>query len=287
MSFARRIRLVPIVLIATTSLLVLKTAGILAGSGYTLGSLHDARAQIPAEVADTAERKATGSLIDRAFEAPVQQPAAKRSWAQEMFGYPEITGSIDAGKPAAPAVPKPAADQQAKASPTDAKPNAAPNPFVSDAAMLSSGERAVLERLQERRQELEARARELEIREGLLKAAEKRIETRIGELKEIEMQVNGAAQKKDEAEAARFKNLITMYESMKAKEAARVFDRLEMKVLLEVATQINPRRMSDILAQMSPEAAERLTVELASRSQGNGRPASTADLPKIEGKPRI
>jgi hypothetical protein len=44
--------------------------------------------------------------------------------------------------------------------------------------------------------------------------------------------------------------------------------------------------MSDILAQMSPEAAERLTVELAARSAGKGEAKTTpADLPKIEGKP--
>ena len=42
---------------------------------------------------------------------------------------------------------------------------------------VSASERAILERLQARRQELEARAREIDIRESLLKAAEKRIET--------------------------------------------------------------------------------------------------------------
>ena len=56
-----------------------------------------------------------------------------------------------------------------------------------------------------------------------------------------------------------------MYENMKAKDAAKIFDRLDIKVLVEVASQIKPRRMSDILAQMTPEAAERLTVELAAR----------------------
>ena len=56
-----------------------------------------------------------------------------------------------------------------------------------------------------------------------------------------------------------------MYENMKPKDAAKIFDRLDIRVLIEVANQINPRRMSDILAQMSPEAAERLTVELANR----------------------
>ncbi len=71
-----------------------------------------------------------------------------------------------------------------------------------------------------------------------------------------------------------------MYENMKAKDAARIFDRLDMKILMDVASQMNPRRMSDVLAQMSPDAAERLTVELANRAGASG-----SELPKIEGKP--
>jgi flagellar motility protein MotE (MotC chaperone) len=71
---------------------------------------------------------------------------------------------------------------------------------------------------------------------------------------------------------------------MKAKEAARIFDRLDLRILIEVASQINPRRMSDILAQMTPEAAERLTVELATRSNQVEKAPATSDLPKIEGK---
>jgi flagellar motility protein MotE (MotC chaperone) len=74
-----------------------------------------------------------------------------------------------------------------------------------------------------------------------------------------------------------------MYEGMKPKDAARVFDRLEMPVLIEIASQIAPRKMSDIMGLMSPEAAERLTVELARRASGN-KSAATAELPKIEGK---
>jgi len=73
-----------------------------------------------------------------------------------------------------------------------------------------------------------------------------------------------------------------MYESMKPKDAAKVFDRLEMSVLIEIALQIAPRKMSDILGLMQPEAAERLTVELARRAGGDNNKA--AELPKIEGK---
>ena len=174
-----------------------------------------------------------------------------------------------------------------------AKPAAAPEAAKADSAarqeqqqqpqIVSPSERAILERLQARRQELDTRAREIDIRESLLKAAEKRVEARVEELKAIEARITTAGQQKNEAEAARFKEIITMYEGMKPKDAAKVFDRLEMPVLFEIASQIAPRKMSDILGLMSPEVAERLTVEMARRA-GTDKSASTDDLPKIEGK---
>ncbi len=148
---------------------------------------------------------------------------------------------------------------------------------------MSPSERAILERLQSRRQELEARAREIDIRESLLKAAEKRVEARVEELKAIESRITTVNQQKSETDAARFKGIITMYEGMKPKDAAKVFDRLEMPVLFEIASQIAPRKMADILGLMSAEAAERLTVEMARRA-GTDKSASAPDLPKIEGK---
>ena len=39
-----------------------------------------------------------------------------------------------------------------------------------------------------------------------------------------------------------------------------------MRVLIEVVNAMNPRRMSDILGQMTPDVAERLTIEIANRS---------------------
>ncbi len=117
----------------------------------------------------------------------------------------------------------------------------------------------------------------------MLEAAEKRIESRVEELKAVESRITTATGQKAETDAARFKGIITMYEGMKPKDAAKVFDRLEMSVLLEIATQIAPRKMSDILGLMQAEAAERLTVEMARRA-GSDRSASATELPKIEGK---
>ena len=183
-----------------------------------------------------------------------------------------------------PAGAKDAHGKPVVAAPEVAKPAEVAPPAAEPVAAISASERAILERLQSRRQELEARAREIDIRESLLKAAEKRIDSRVDEMKGVEAGIKTMNDQKGEADTARFKGIITMYEGMKPKDAAKIFDRLEMPVLFEIASQIAPRKMSDILGLMQPEAAERLTVELARRASGD-KTAAAAELPKIEGKP--
>jgi len=280
---AREFRLVPIVVCATASLLALKVMGLMFDGGYTLGQPRQALAEVVAAPVADAERAAASVEVKSIRPDRVGRDHSPRSSAHEMFGYPDLTGSTHAAKPPESDVPQP---KDAAAPPAaDAKPGETPATLDVDRPKVSAGERAVLESLNQRRQELDARSRELDVRENLLAAAEKLIETRLGELKELEARISGASQKRDEADTARFKSLVTMYESMKAKDAAKIFDRLDPKVLLDVATQMNPRRMSDILAQMMPEIAERLTVAIANRSATPEKGPPPAELPKIEGKP--
>ena len=224
-------------------------------------------------------------MIDGGYVFDYQPNAGKQSWAQEAFNFPgggkadpaDITGSVHE-KPKE----KPKEEAKPAAPPEVAKPEGVVL-YPDQGAQVSPSERAILERLQSRRQELEARAREVDIRESLLKSAEKRIESKVEELKAVESRISTATSQKNDADAARFKGIITMYEGMKPKDAAKVFDRLEMTVLFDIASQIAPRKMADILGLMSPEAAERLTVEMARRA-GTDKSANVADLPKIEGK---
>jgi flagellar motility protein MotE (MotC chaperone) len=258
----RDIRLLPVVIAAAIALVVLKTAGLVIEGGY----LFTASAEAPRASA----------------EAPTRQSSQQSSWAQQMLNFPggqkiepdpDVTGSVaSAPKPDAPAT-----------KPAEVKPLEGVPVFPDPREHVSASERAVLERLQARRQELDTRARELEIRENLIKAAEKRLEAKADELKAIEQRADEAKERKSEADAARLKGVVTMYEGMKPKDAARIFDRLEMTVLFEIASQIKPQKMADIIAQMSAEAAERLTVEL---SRQGAKPAPAAELPKIEGRPR-
>jgi flagellar motility protein MotE (MotC chaperone) len=108
---------------------------------------------------------------------------------------------------------------------------------------------------------------------------------KLAELKQTEQRITAATAQKDSAQAAQFKALVTMYENMKPRDAAKIFDRMEPNVLLDIASKIDPRHMADIMAQMTPDTAQRLTVELASKSQGDAAGGSTNSLPKIQGQP--
>jgi flagellar motility protein MotE (MotC chaperone) len=285
MRFVRDFRLIPVVLLAAVCLFGLKVLGLVLDGGFTLADLDFSSPPAPAASLDPPAAPKGDALT--------AAPRAKASWAQEMFNYPDVTGSIDSDKKpgqAAPPGAKPAESKPSEAKPTEAKPGDAGAGGGTVIPLNQNGpsspaERAILERLGERRQELDARARELEIRENLLKSAEKRLDGRVNELKTLEQQSGGGAQKKEAEDAAKLKALVTMYENMKAKDAAKIFDRLEMPVLFAVVSQIKPRVMADIMAQMQPEAAERLTTELASRAIGIAQAAAPpGELPKIEGR---
>jgi flagellar motility protein MotE (MotC chaperone) len=288
--FARDFRLIPIVLLATVSLFALKMSGLVFDGGYTLAERMQGRDKTVMKVTapETIPDYPNIIVADRqvsANAATLKEPS-KQSWAQEMFNYADggkggdVTGSVGAEKPAAPPL-----KTSAKA-PDPPKLSVAGASYPLEAGKVTPpGERAVLERLQERRKELDTRNRDLNMRESLLKAAEKRVEAKVAELKAVEARVNSAMGQRDTQESQRFKGIVSMYESMKAKEAARIFDRLDMKILVEVSTAMNPRKMSEILAQMTPEAAERLTVELANRASAPVKPQGLDQLPKIEGTP--
>ena len=273
----RNFRLIPLVLAAIICLAGLKIMGLVLNGGYI-------------------------------FDDREISPASRLSWAQDVFNFPsdrfssavdstDVTGSVEAKKGEASKSGNESeakSETKAESQPED-KNNVKPAGLFDPVTVVpdqnrpvSAAERAILERLQERRKELETRAREIDIRENLLKAAEKRIDSKVEEEKALQERIGAVTDKKSETDAVRFKGIVTMYENMKPKDAARIFDRLDMSVLIEVASQIAPRKLSDIVGLMQPEAADRLTVEMARRAGGDKTAsASASDLPKIEGKATI
>ncbi len=287
------VRLIPVVLVAAGALFILKFTGLVTEGGYTLGAGHlskSDKATHEAQLAQKSPASKPASSNSSASNPPIDKQASaqalKQTWSKEPFNHPDVTGSVNAPK-AKEAEKKDGdkkeGDKKEAAKPAEPKPT--PNGVLIplEPQPMSQAERAILERLTERRQELDQRERELAMRETMLQAQEKKLDEKVAELKDVEAKIQAATGKKQEAELAKLKGVVTMYENMKAKDAAKIFDRLDIRLATEVAYQIAPRRMSDILALMSPEAAERLTVELANRNADKAQAAP--DLPKIEGRP--
>ncbi|WP_299817050.1 hypothetical protein [uncultured Roseibium sp.] len=153
----------------------------------------------------------------------------------------------------------------------------------------SAAERAVLESLGKRRENLQQQEGQLDLREKLLQATEERIQKQVDELKQLEQRIEAAVGEKEKQEREEIAGLVTMYESMKPKDAARIFDRLSLPILLKVVRQMKPRKMADILARMSGESAEKLTVAIAGDPDAGAETAKPmpAQVPVQDNLPKI
>lgn len=112
------------------------------------------------------------------------------------------------------------------------------------------------------------------IREAALAEAEAQLAKRAEELEQIRQQVEQQIARLTAGDDARIAQLVKVYEAMKPKQAAEVFDRLELELLTRVASRIREAKMAAILAAMDPEKARRVTIELARRLSPRPEPNS-------------
>jgi flagellar motility protein MotE (MotC chaperone) len=148
-------------------------------------------------------------------------------------------------------------------------------------------EQQLLERLVARRTELEQYEQDLAMRTAIVDAAEKRIEERTATLQALESQISTLVDQRKEMESGQFAGIVAMYEAMRPKDAAKIFNNLDIEVLLRVAKTMSPRKMAPILAEMEPPRAQELTVkmaDLADRPPTTMTPDDLAALPQIVGQ---
>lgn len=140
------------------------------------------------------------------------------------------------------------------------------------ARTFSQSEIEVLQSLSKRRDELDRRERELDQRQALLDAAGQEIDRKVGELSSMRKKLEELLGQQQTAEDDRIKSLVKIYENMKPKEAAKIFDTLDIDVLMTVITKMSERKTSPILASMDPEKAKTVTIRLAEQRKLPGLP---------------
>ena len=170
---------------------------------------------------------------------------------------------------AAPAAPVAAGEEAAPAlSPRAASvADSARRLVAEDPTLLTQEEIDLLQQLATRRTQLDARERELETRVGMLRAAEARIDRKVTELKDLQGAIEKLIGQHGEQEDLKFRSMVKIYENMKPKDAARIFEDLDLEVLLTVAERMKERKLAPIMAQMNPEKAREITVELTRSRQ--------------------
>jgi flagellar motility protein MotE (MotC chaperone) len=141
------------------------------------------------------------------------------------------------------AVPKPSED-------------ATPQP-VSDA------ERTVLLELRQRREQLDTRDAALSARESLLTAAEQKLTARVSELQALQKKLEALEAARKQREDAGLQGLVKLYEVMKPRDAATIFNDLDMPVLLQVVDRMKEAKAAAVLGAMQPDKARELTEKLA------------------------
>jgi flagellar motility protein MotE (MotC chaperone) len=192
----------------------------------------------------------------------------------------EQTAPAEVEPGAGPREPVPAGPT-AERQPDEPMPQAEATPATAGPARrlalgrLSQSEIEVLHQLAERRAALDRRERQLDRDAALLATAEADLAAQLERLERLRAEIAATVGAHDAKEEAELADLVKIYETMKPKAAAEIFNRLEMPILVQVVERMRAPKSADVLARMDPAKAKQVTAELARRTEllraaGNG-----------------
>lgn len=225
-----RVRLLPVLAGVMALVLTIRVGDVYRSISVGIGSETQAQTTPAANAASSA--------------APAQNAAATQP------ANPAATQNAAATTPAGNAAPTEPA----------ATPEAAP---PKDPLEYTDEEVEVLQQLAKRREELELKSRQLDEREAMVAAAEQRMEQKMAELKALQSTVEDILKKRSDEEEQRLQALVLTYEKMKPKDAAQVFEELDMDLLADLVSRMKPSKSAPILALVTPTKVKELTFELA------------------------
>jgi hypothetical protein len=125
--------------------------------------------------------------------------------------------------------------------------------------------RALLDALERRQAELDAREREIASKEERLALYEKDVTAKVVSLEEIEKRLSARAKAATQAVDAAAESLAKIYGTMKPEAAAPILDRLDDPTVLTIFRRMKEKQVGEILPLMTRERAIALTQALAER----------------------
>lgn len=124
---------------------------------------------------------------------------------------------------------------------------------------------ALADLLAAERQSLADRQIALELRAQTLAAAEKKAGEQLARLEQARQDVSALLDRRAAMGKADLQRLVSIYESMKPKDAARLLNETDVEILVDLLDLMQERRSAPILAEMDAGKVNQLTRTLALR----------------------
>jgi flagellar motility protein MotE (MotC chaperone) len=158
--------------------------------------------------------------------------------------------------PELPSVPQPQPVPQAVTQPV-------PQPVPQQAPAGVSTDNA--QAIELGRSQIDERERLLTEREATVAAADKHLTDRVAELLIIQTHLELLESDRKAHEEANWSGLVKLYEGMRPRDAAAIFNALDKPVLLEIVDRMKSAKASPVIALMEPESARQVTADLAAK----------------------
>ncbi|MFO1047684.1 MAG: hypothetical protein U1E52_07270 [Geminicoccaceae bacterium] len=175
----------------------------------------------------------------------------------------EVTPLAEIAPEAGPAEPPSAPETPAAAT-------APPSPQLDPPTATAVEELAA--ELADYRGALQERERLLSAREAVAASLEARLGEQIARLEAASAALKQASGAVTAEERARLAQLVKVYEAMKAKNAAAIFDPMPLELLLPIVRGMRETKVAAVVAEMDPAKARTLTAELARSAGAPGSP---------------
>lgn len=144
-------------------------------------------------------------------------------------------------------------------------PGAAKPPASAEVAVPARCDPALANMLATERRSLADRQTELDLRAQMLAAAEKKAGEQLARLEQARQDVSALLDRRASMAKADLQRLVSIYENMKPKDAARLLNETDAEILVDLLDLMQERRSAPILAEMDAAKVNQLTRTLALR----------------------
>lgn len=120
-----------------------------------------------------------------------------------------------------------------------------------------------LQKLNERKKELDAREEELNRIESELQAQKVDLEKRLKELEEMRAKISSILEDRVKVDDQKVDTLVQMYTNMKPPQAAKVFESMDEDLAIEILGRMKKKNAADIMNLLKPEKAQVLSEMFA------------------------